>query len=241
MRAYAPFVSRFRPPCLALAALLLTAPLSAAQFEMPAGPTPTATALVFETPYLASLPPGRHLAYVYRHTTEKPDLGEGFTETIDLSVAPAADGKREARVAIQRGEQASEAGPFPLEAGNPLVLMAMERDVREIAQLSKGSPFYIRNRLRDALAAATVEPVRIEEDGRSLEGWKLSMTPFAADPNRERLGEIAGRRYEILFAREVPGGLQSIRITTPKADGTGALIETEVNRAVQGAAPAATR
>lgn len=221
--------------CLAaplLAVALLAGPMGAPGHAA----EPSATELFFETPYLATLPAGTHLAYAYRHTTAEAKLGDGFEETMDLSVAPGSDGKPEAMIALHRGEHASEAGPFPVDAGNPLALLVLEREVNEIAQLTKGSPFYIRNRLREGLVKATVEPARIEQGGQTVDGWKLSMTPFATDPNKDKLAEIAGRRYEWLFSREVPGGLYAVRIATPRADGTN-LIDTQLS--LTPAAPAA--
>lgn len=195
-----------------------------------AAPTPSSTELFFDTPYLASVAPGTRIAYVYKHVTARPELGESFDETMEMSVEAEPDkpAGRVADVAIRRGDRHSEAGPFPTMAGNPLALVLLERDVREMAQLSKGSPFYLHNRVRDALTTGTVEPARFTYDGREVAGWKMTMTPFASDPNKDKLAELVGRRYEFLFSDEVPGGLYAAHVVTPKFDGSSNIIETSL-------------
>jgi hypothetical protein len=54
------------------------------------------------------------------------------------------------------------------------------------------------------------------------------MTPFASDPNKDKLAELVGRRYVFLFSDEVPGGLYEIRVVTPKLDGSANIIETSL-------------
>lgn len=220
--------------------LRMAGALAAFIFTTAALAGPTATELFFDTPYLTKVPPGTTLNYAYKHTTSKADLGEGFDETMAMQVtAPPEDtSKRVADVVIRRGDKEGEAGPFPTMNGNPIALVLLERDVKEMAQLSKGSPFYIRNRVRDHLADGTVEPARFSYDGREIEGWKLSMKPFAGDPNKDKLQELAGRHYEFLFSEQVPGGIYAIRVVTPAKDGASNIIETSLTL-TGAAAPAA--
>jgi len=206
------------------------ASIAAAFFSTAALAAPTATELFFDTPYLPRVVPGTTLNYAYKHVTSEAKLGESFDETMAMQVEAAPDdpAKRVADVEIHRGDRTGEAGPFPTQNGNPISLVLLERDVRELAQLSKGSPFYLRNRVREHLASGTVEPARFSFDGKEIEGWKMTMLPFAEDPNKDKLMELAGRRYEFLFADAVPGGLYAIRVVTPAKDGASNIIETSL-------------
>lgn len=199
----------------------------------PAFADPSSTELFFDKPYLSSVAPGTKIAYAYKHVTIRAELGDSFDETLSMSVDAAPDNAagRVADVDILRGDQHSEAGPFPTMSGNPIALVLLERDVKEMAQLSKGSPFYIRNRVRDALGTGAVEEAKFSYDGREVKGWKMTMVPFAADPNKDKLAELVGRRYVFLFSDEVPGGLYEIRVVTPKLDGTANIIETSLTLA----------
>ncbi|MCS0504227.1 hypothetical protein [Ancylobacter mangrovi] len=197
---------------------------------LPSFAAPSATELFFDTPYLLQVAPGTTLDYRYKHKSTEERLGESFDETMamDVTADPQDASGRVADVEITRGTRESEAGPFPSMKGNPIALVLLEREVREMAQLTKGSPFYLRNRLREHLASAAVEPASFEFDGRKVEGWRMTMVPFAEDPNRDKLAELVGRRYEFLFSDAVPGGLYSIDVVTPKADGSSNIIETSL-------------
>ncbi|QIB35346.1 hypothetical protein [Ancylobacter pratisalsi] len=204
--------------------------LALALAAMPAVAAPSAKALFFDAPYLSSVAPGTTLNYTYKHMASEERLGQSFDETMamDVEAAPEDAAGRVVDVAITRGTQESEAGPFPTMNGNPIALVLLEREVREMAQLTKGSPFYLRNRLREHLASGKVEPASFEYDGKKVEGWRMTMVPFADDPNKDKLAELAGRHYEFLFSDAVPGGLYSINVVTPKADGAGNIIETSL-------------
>lgn len=202
---------------------------------------PTASQLFFETPYLSKVAPGTTLTYAYKHVTSEAKLGESFDETLEMKVSAPADdpSKRIAEVLIHRGDKEGEAGPFPTQNGNPISLILLERDVKEMAQLSKGSPFYLRNRVREHLGTGTVEPAHFAFDGKEVDGWKLTMLPFAEDPNKDKLLELAQRRYVFLFSDQVPGGLYSIDVVTPKADGGANIIETSLTLTGASTAPVA--
>ncbi|QJP13875.1 hypothetical protein G3545_09555 [Starkeya sp. ORNL1] len=207
---------------IGLAALMLagTAALAA----------PSSTELFFDKPYLSSVAPGSKIIYAYKHVTTKPELGESFDEKLEMSVdaAPENAAGRVADVDILRGDKHSEAGPFPTMSGNPIALVLLERDVKEMATLSKGSPFYIRNRVRDALGNGAVEEVRFDYQGKTVDGWKITLTPFASDPNKDKLAELVGRRYVFMYSDQVPGGLYEVRVVTPKLDGSANIIETSL-------------
>ncbi|WP_460437241.1 hypothetical protein [Ancylobacter sonchi] len=230
-------------PLLLRLALVATLPVLAGTAVLPvraAIAQPGPVELFFETPYLAKLPSGTTLSYDYAHTTARKDLGDSFDEKMKLTLMPAEEdaSKQVAKVDIRRGNADQGAGPFPA-LSNPLTLVLMEREAKEITDLSKGSPFYIRNRLRTALGEAAVEPASFDYGGKTVSGWKMSMEPFAKDPHKQQLAEIINRRYEFLFSETVPGGLYAIRVVTPQADGKGNLIETKMTLSDAAASPAA--
>ncbi|HSI42350.1 MAG TPA: hypothetical protein VLA00_17525 [Xanthobacteraceae bacterium] len=212
--------------------MLAVSPLAAA---------PSAAELFFETPFLAKVEPGTRLRYDYRHRTAEAKLGDSFDETMQMSIDAAPDdgAKRVVDVDILRGDIHNEAGPFSGVSGNPLTLVLLERDVKEMAALSKGSPFYLRNRVRDAIGTGASEPARFDYAGRTVDGWTVVLTPFLNDPNKDKLGELVGKRYEFTFSDAVPGGLYAIRVVTPKAEGAPPLIETSVT--LTGSTPPAAK
>ena len=105
-------------------------------------------------------------------------LGEG-TITLRQIVDPS-DGKpvlqlEEATARINR-----KIGPFPVSGGDPALTFFLETVTRDMAALTGGSPFYIRNRLKDALFRGGEVGT---ENGRKVAIFR----PFADDPNRDRM------------------------------------------------------
>lgn len=92
--------------------------------------------------------------------------GEVVNERLTLSPGP--------RLALAQDER--PLGDFAPESAHPVVMYFLESIVRHMAEATGGSPHYIRNRIREALAAAPLG---------------VAVQPFAEDPNRARMGEFA--------------------------------------------------
>ena len=71
-------------------------------------------------------------------------------------------------------------GPFPVSGGDPVLTFFLENVARDMAALTGGSPFYIRDRLKDALFRGGDVA---QQDGRQIARFQ----PFATDPNRDRM------------------------------------------------------
>ncbi|MTE00340.1 hypothetical protein GIY56_08580 [Paracoccus sp. YIM 132242] len=72
-------------------------------------------------------------------------------------------------------------GPFPISGGDPVLTFFLEQTTRDMARLTGGSPFYIRNRIKEALfQGGQIVP----QDDESV----ASFQPFARDPNAARMG-----------------------------------------------------
>jgi hypothetical protein len=204
---------------LAIAAALALALTGAAQAE------PTAGQVLFETPFLSTVQPGTTLSYAVTREAADAALGPASDGRIEMTLAAGAQqGTRRATVVLWRAEGRRALESFAEMAGNPVVMVFLEQDVAEMGQLLRGSPFYLRNRIKAALQAAAVEAVRLDFEGRSIEGRRIAVTPFAADPNRDKLGRFADKQYEILLAEAVPGGIFAMRAVTPQGAGAEPLL-----------------
>jgi hypothetical protein len=131
--------------------------------------------------------------------------------SVELAVRAAADGSREAVLAIEKAGRAQRYDPFSASAGNPVFLAFMEEVVRTMAEATAGSPFYIRNRLREALSAQDrIEPIEMELDGAPVAAERLTFRPFAEDANRERMGPYADLELAFVLSDAAPGGFVSL-------------------------------
>lgn len=205
-----------------LAALLLPLPSAWAQ-----GPTATdnkqdfsaAERLLLMSDQLHTLRPPTTLRYSFR---KGGSLETGFSDSVTLKLSRLADGKccqasgefltGERRMALPEVEQAQ---------GNPVTLYFLERDIREMQRLTKGSTVYFRKRIRMALyEAAQVSEARYTYQGKAITGKDIRITPYKDDPNRAKFEQLTGKQYVFSLSDEVPGGVVAIRTLVPGAAGT---------------------
>lgn len=100
-------------------------------------------------------------------------------------------------------------GPFPISGGDPVLIFFLEQTARDMARLTGGSPFYIRNRIKDALFR---DGRIVQSGGRSV----ASFQPFASDPNAARMAGF--ETLTLTFVLDDPG--QPIRELQAETQGT---------------------
>ena len=209
-----------RAPALFLAALLVAAPV-VAQEDVRQG--------VFALGMLDEVATGDTLVYAHQRSGSAtsaeglPAIAEG---SIEITLEAADDGTRKALVSLDEGERKRELSPFPGAAGNPVLMILLETNTQNMATATGGSPFYIRNRIREALVA-TGEGAPVTLADGEAEGRHFNVRPFADDANRDRMGLYAGLEIDVILSDAVPGGVASIEAAIdPGPDGAPALHET---------------
>ncbi len=91
-----------------------------------------------------------------------------------------SDGKPMLQLLEQGGGPERKIGPFPPDGGDPTVVFFLETVARNMAAISGGSPYYIRNRLKDSVFRGGD---LVEEGGNKVAVFR----PFVDDPNKERM------------------------------------------------------
>ncbi len=145
-----------------------------------------------------------------------PGAAERDTGEIELTLAggtpPAA------QLEFRQGEKHRALGAFPASVGNPVIMYFVETVVRDMAESAGGSPFYIRNRVKEAL----VSPAEItRSDGEVT----VVMHPFEGDPNAERMQGFGGLALTVVMSEEVPGWYRSLRAEAGEAYGSEMVFE----------------
>ncbi|WP_411837971.1 hypothetical protein [Paracoccus sp. ME4] len=154
------------------------------------------------------------------------DLGDRVLEWALTVEGPAAEGFRpvpEGRIALSQGIDPSDQqpvlqltqkagpvdrriGPFPISSGDPVLTFFLEQTTRDMAALTGGSPFYIRNRMKEAL-------FRGGDLARTEDGVTASFRPFAEDPNAPRMNGFQSLTLTFVMA-EPEAPIRELRAET---------------------------
>lgn len=180
-------------PALGLALALAAAPAGADE----------ATDRLFAPGALADVASGATLTFA--RTRAVPD-GARVDPIEDGTVTVAIRPEGElADVRFEEGGRPAGLPPTPVQAAHPVLLLFLETAHKSVAELTGGSPFYVKNRFIESFASAEVEPVTTPTGA----GEKLVYRPFEGDPNTDRMGELAALELTFVLSDAVPGGLYS--------------------------------
>ncbi len=210
-----------RYPFLALAfSLLFVLPIQ--------GRADRATDLVFSTGVLDNIPQQKTVTYDHMRLGPK-DSGLHPIENglVSLSVVGGETGGNEAILEMRDNGTLRNKTPFPVEAGNPLVMAFLESALRSMAQITGGSPFYLRNRIKESLrSGGQVMPTTIAIDDKSIPATRITFQPFRNDKNAARMGDFADLTLTFVVSDDVPGGFALFSAQTPMVDGKNLYRET---------------
>jgi hypothetical protein len=192
--------------------------------------------LLFMDDQLGNVTAPATLGYRFR---KSGSLEPGFDDQVALALSTGSDKRCCAtHTDFLSGSHRLALPDLPAAQGNPVILHFLEREVREMQRLTKGSQTHFRKRLRMAIyEGAQVQPVVLRFKGREVKGQQVRMTPFLDDPNRFRYERLAQKAYVFLLSSAVPGGLYGIQTRIAAGDGraTPLLVETLY---IDGAEPA---
>ncbi|HET7410739.1 MAG TPA: hypothetical protein VFJ13_11125 [Paracoccaceae bacterium] len=194
----------------------------AAALASPAGAEPVDR--LFGQQQLALLEPGA--ALTYRHVRQihaKGAARPGFDEVIrverDAANAPVL-------VTMNARSAPRRLDPFRGMTGNPVLMVFLESMVAVISETTGGSPFYLRNRIREAMRERMTErPVSVSHAGSEIAAWELELRPFESDPHVEELGAFKDLRLSFVLSDSAPGAFLSLAATT---DGEPAAYSEEI-------------
>jgi hypothetical protein len=163
------------------------------------------------------LPDGQQIAYDHvRSGTAAQDFVPVADGHILVVTNLAADGTRSLSMKIEADGRQREILDFPASGGNPVLMVFLESAVRSMAALTGGSPFYIRNRIKDALRqGGDLTEVDADFAGGFVAARQLTLHPFATDPSRDRMGAFADLSLRFVVADAVPGHFLLLSAETP--------------------------
>jgi hypothetical protein len=228
-----PILLRLAATALTLASLTALSPAHAqgTQTDTPAdaasGPQEgkkdysAAERLLLMSEQLKGLKAGTTLNYRYRHQGEGD---EAFEDGAKLLLTKREDGGCcAARGEFLSGSRKLQLPEVQSPTGNPVLLYFLERDIRQMNKITKGSASYFRKRIRMALyEAATLRDVQASYQGKAVAAREIILTPYVNDPNEARFPLYVKRSYRFVLSEAVPGHVLSLQTLTPgpKPDST---------------------
>lgn len=168
----------------------------------------TAVNLLFESKHLELLGKGMEARYRLDRTVSDAKLvGEPFSDDIRVGVKDVdAAGKRDVIVHLFTGERARDPHTETELTGNPLLVVFLDRAVSNFAIVGGGNRNYLKQQFREALRdKADVQPAKLDVDGKSVDGFRITVTPFATDKNAQRMLGYEGSKFTFLVSDAVPG------------------------------------
>lgn len=123
-----------------------------------------------------------------------------------------------ARLKFHQGAKSKNVGAFPATVGNPVIMYFVETVLRDVAQHAGGSPFYIRNRIKESLVTKSdILDASVVIGDETVAAHVINLRPFENDKNREKMKGFGDLTLTFTMSEEVPGWYQSLRATVPGA------------------------
>ncbi|HXV31470.1 MAG TPA: hypothetical protein VD840_14165 [Sinorhizobium sp.] len=160
---------------------------------------------------------GRKSTLVYDKVVSGAETGEADGSfNIGLKVKP--DGN--VAMTLHQGARSRGLGDYPASVGNPVIMYFLESVLADVASQSGGSPFYLRNRIKEALLRdAQVMPVSLRHQNRDIAAREVTIRPLTNDKARERMGRFSELTLSVTVSEEIPGWYYSLVATVPAAAG----------------------
>ena len=175
------------------------------------------TEMIMAPGLLAQAPEGFVLRY--QHRRHMPQIADGQSlpgAERDLAVPKSLEAELqllrlgkgpEARLRLQEvtAETTRVLGEYPTSTSNPIFLFYLENIVRTAAVQTGGSPYYFKNRLREALLRTKVPDTGITT---------IELQPFLADKHAARMGDLASLRLSLTFDPAQPARILELKADT---------------------------
>lgn len=175
--------------------------------------------LLFKQGTLATVETGESLTYSQMTTAPQRDPTLPATQAYAISLSID-----EGQATLKRATGEAETrtiGAFDAEVGNPLAMYFLEHTIKNVARATGGSPFYIRNRIKESLLRENeVGAMEAEYSGETIPVREILIRPFDGDQNAARFGPFAALELRAIVGDDVPGWYLSLSAETPAgADG----------------------
>ncbi len=184
--------------------------------------------LLFQNGTLDDVQQGTKLVY-HREVINTLNPDTAGRDTGDIVLGFQQGDTPMAHLQFHQKDKHRSLGVFPASVGNPMIMVFYESVIRDMAETAGGSPFYIRNRVKEAL----IQPSNVEQgeamiDGQTVQTQTIRLHPFANDPNSARMFGFGDLEMRVTMSGAVPGWYLSLVAEAPGSEGKGAVYRSEM-------------
>ena len=178
-----------------------------------AAEAPTAVALIFDHQHLQNTKKGDEITYNFARTVSDEKLtGSAFKDEIKLKIEDVdKDGKKNVALLVYTGERAREKKEVTEITINPMFVVAMQQAVSSYKMVAGGDFSYLKHNFSMALKdSAKVDPVKIDYNGKTVDGYRIGIVPFEKDQNVAKMKGYESSAFTFVVSDNVPGEIVEI-------------------------------
>jgi hypothetical protein len=207
----------------AVLAISLLLPLSIA-WASDAPPLSPAQVALFETPHLKNIAHPETLSYRLERTGPEP-----LTDSVFVHIEKIhPDGTKYVSFEFMSGPRRQFFPAVDDFSGNPLLMLFLENDVREMKEQSGIAAAHFRDHIRTAFVdRATMTDESFSFAGKTVAARQVTLQPFGDDPRLVNLPSFRNKTYRFILSDAVPGQIAKLTAETPADAGSGAPARSE--------------
>ncbi len=198
--------------CFPLLVLLLPGVVWGQSSENSAESFSETNQMLFFDDHLAAITAPTSLVYQYkRQSTFEND--ESFEDLIKVNIESLADDRKSGTVDYFTGERKRFAPEFNGVIGNPILTIALQRDIFQMERmLNNGTGWrHFQKRLKVAFEeTAEIIETEIEYQGDQVPAKDIVIQPFLNDPLSKRFPVFKDKTYIFTMSEKVPGTIYRI-------------------------------
>jgi hypothetical protein len=169
---------------------------------------PSVQTMIFEHKHLANVDQGTALGYKFNRVVSDAEmLGLPFSDEITVKVVGAKPtGEKDVDLQIYTGERARDLQKLTNTTINPVFVVYFDLAVSTFTQLTGEKYGYLKTVFTHGFKdKSKVEPIKLDYKGKTIDAYRIVMTPYVGDPKAGRMQGYDGATFTMVISDQVPG------------------------------------
>lgn len=192
---------------LLIPALMMLSGTTSAQSSAAADVFSEANQVLFFLDHLRDVAPPAALSYTFEKESDF-DEDDSFTDTLTVNIREGEAGTKKAVIDYFSGTRNRTVPEFTNVTGNPLLKLALQRDIYHMDRLLGGSVGWRHFQKMIKIAfeeSAEINERQITYQDKNFRARDIVIRPFLSDPLARRFPVFRNKVYTITLAEEIPG------------------------------------